>query len=113
MDYEKAAMEAAAAAIGYQERERIESDLAVHVRYLCGQSHFVTYESHSDPRWQGATRRITLDMTRWGPGGRIISDENNSGMKDELLYRRLPYSNMDIRVELYYMPSALRASESS
>ena len=51
MEYESAAMEAAAVAIGYQERERIEKDLALHVRYLHGQSHFVAYESRNDPRW--------------------------------------------------------------
>ena len=95
----------------YQECERIHKDLALHVRYLHGQSHYVAYESDKDPRWRGTTRRVTVDMKRGGPGGQIIADEDVSNMAEELIYRRLPYSDMYIRVELYYLPSLLHVSE--
>ena len=32
-------------------------------------------------------------------------------MDEDLLHRRLPYSKMDIRVELYYTPSALHVAD--
>ena len=113
MEYEAAAVAAAAAAIGYQEKERIDEDMAVHVRYLHGQNHYVAYESANDPRWQGTVRRVTIDTTRGGPGGQVIADEEVSQMSDNVLFRRLPRPDMDIRVELYYLPEALRPSDES
>ena len=96
LEYERRAMDAAAAAIGFQAREKVGDDLAVHVRYLTAQNNFVAYESKADPRWASTTRRVTYDMK----GNLLADDDNISSMTDAVKYRSLPKKRTDIKVML-------------
>ena len=86
LQYEKTAFEAAAVAIGFQERERLpDRDIAMHVRYLYSQDRFVAYDAKQDPRLRFTTRRVTYDMSRGGPAGFVIADETDIGdMGDDI-----------------------------